>query len=597
MNNHFKQLHCLIIDNVDNEFCQSNSYDQLPDNGNLGHNPKNNLCNVALQDQLIQHNPFFKDEIGKKNDGVCGLIARAFQLNNNSRCKTSFDEAQFHMDVCQFLIHLSITKQYRFLRILNSSHIINFTNTRIPRSLDDVRAYYLSNKHSIIENIPIPEVFEYDNHACVSIKSIVTHMLALQQSVSLLKSSSHSTISVNNTSLLNVPKTKEILQEVNDTYRLECDPYVLFIVIWSDDFEVNITRKNKSSTWLKTITFVSNDKTKETAGSTQAICLGSKKLNHDKVNQKFNNELEAMALPTLFYVKQFQQSLPIVVRVLVMSADRPERNSLNDLLSHNGNSSKRWMYSSMIDPYKLASCPGCYHKRLLRLYTMNDSFQESTNTCRKCCDFDYENSSYNMNTFPIPYNHPYTKTNLSFFDDKTFEEPYTNFLDIKTRQKINSIRLNYDFLNKGFKYAMYHNIKESWTKSETVVFLKLMCIKESFIHKSIDTLHRNTKIYDNIVDAVNMTPAPPMWSSIITLDQFIDTPMHQLFEGIVKSGIELIMQFFKHHRKWTKFAAETNCLLENVKSLRLGFCKCETFTNDEDYKTGGWLAESYLGFS
>ena len=29
----------------------------------------------------------------------------------------------------------------------------------------------------------------------------------------------------------------------------------------------------------------------------------------------------------------------------------------------------------------------------------------------------------------------------------------------------------------------------------------------------------------------------------------------------------------------------------------MGFCKCKTFTNDTDFKTGGWLAEFYLGLS
>ena len=57
-------------------------------------------------------------------------------------------------------------------------------------------------------------------------------------------------------------------------------------------------------------------------------------MNHDKVNRKFNNELEELAQPTFLYVKQFQQTLPIVVRVLVMSTDRPERKALNNLLSH-----------------------------------------------------------------------------------------------------------------------------------------------------------------------------------------------------------------------------------------------------------------------
>ena len=31
--------------------------------------------------------------------------------------------------------------------------------------------------------------------------------------------------------------------------------------------------------------------------------------------------------------------------------------------------------------------------------------------------------------------------------------------------------------------------------------------------------------------------------------------------------------------------------------MRLEYCKCEMFTNEDDYKPGGWLAETYLGFS
>ena len=51
-------------------------------------------------------------------------------------------------------------------------------------------------------------------------------------------------------------KTKDILMQTYKKYHNYVDPYVLFLVIWSDDFEVNQTRKNKSSTWTKTVTFV-----------------------------------------------------------------------------------------------------------------------------------------------------------------------------------------------------------------------------------------------------------------------------------------------------------------------------------------------------
>ena len=154
MNNHFKMLHCQTIEDVDSDYSQ---LDML-DNGLPVLN--SNVSNVCSQGQSMQNNRFFLDEMQNKNNGVRGLIARAFQLINKSPRKASFEEAQFHIDICQFLMYLSVTKQYRFLRILNTSQTVNFSNTRNPRCLDDVRAYYTTNKYSIIENIPIPDFLQ-----------------------------------------------------------------------------------------------------------------------------------------------------------------------------------------------------------------------------------------------------------------------------------------------------------------------------------------------------------------------------------------------------------------------------------------------------
>ncbi len=90
---------------------------------------------------------------------------------------------------------------------------------------------------------------------------------------------------------------------------------------------------------------------------------------------------------------------------------------------------------------------------------------------------------------------------------------------------------------------------------------------------------------------------PPLWESSLQLDQFVDSPKHQLFEGLVKSSLEILSQFFKFHKKWSKFAKVINEMIEDVASLRLGFCKCEPLTNHDDFKGGGWLAETYLGYS
>ena len=88
-----------------------------------------------------------------------------------------------------------------------------------------------------------------------------------------------------------------------------------------------------------------------------------------------------------------------------------------------------------------------------------------------------------------------------------------------------------------------------------------------------------------------------MWTTILTLDQFIETPMHHLFEGLVKSSIEILMLYMKFHKKWSAFARLTNDILNDVSSLNLNYCSTDLFNNEEDFKTGGWLAENYVAFS
>ena len=62
-----------------------------------------------------------------------------------------------------------------------------------------------------------------------------------------------------------------------------------FFLLWSDDFEVNHTRKNKSSTWIKTVTFISPTHSETSVDHTQAICLGCKKSNQDRKSTRLNS--------------------------------------------------------------------------------------------------------------------------------------------------------------------------------------------------------------------------------------------------------------------------------------------------------------------
>ena len=54
---------------------------------------------------------------------------------------------------------------------------------------------------------------------------------------------------VHNKDLYHIKRRRGILKEVNDNNKgNDCDPYVFFLIICSDDFEVNYTPKNCNST-------------------------------------------------------------------------------------------------------------------------------------------------------------------------------------------------------------------------------------------------------------------------------------------------------------------------------------------------------------
>ena len=93
------------------------------------------------------------------------------------------------------------------------------------------------------------------------------------------------------------------------------------------------------------------------------------------------------------YSGKAKAAIPVVVRLLVIEDDRPERCTLNCILSHAGSTTPRWRYSALIDPTKLRSCGICIRKRLDKM-GMNENRENSKSyrNCQHCADWDYDHS-------------------------------------------------------------------------------------------------------------------------------------------------------------------------------------------------------------
>ena len=73
---------------------------------------------------------------------------------------------------------------------------------------------------------------------------------------------------------------------------------------------------------------------------------------------------------------------------------------------------------------------------------------------------------------------------------------------------------------------------EVWTKIETRVYLKSLGINDSFIKELIKKTKASKMLNPNDPPNIETIQYPSMWRDQFTLDQFIDTPMHLLFQGI-----------------------------------------------------------------
>jgi len=199
---------------------------------------------------------YFTRESTSKGHGIQTLVGGAFRNDQDSDVVATIDESNFQLKVVSLLNGMSETKQMDLVDIFRSltSNRSLFNTTRLPTTQCDIRKIYMTGIHSIFKNIPHPHVFTYDNHACVKLRDVIEHLVAhgldfdsLDLEVGKTKKCSlHDGIK-------HTPAAAAICERVRDLVNNDIKPLVLYVVLWSDDFEVTHIKTTKS-VWVHTVT-------------------------------------------------------------------------------------------------------------------------------------------------------------------------------------------------------------------------------------------------------------------------------------------------------------------------------------------------------
>ena len=215
----------------------------------------------------------------------------------------------------------------------------------------------MNGKLSMNKYIPNEKVNFHDDHAYVNLYDVISHIVCHRiefDSLSLDQSEGSSTVS--ELTISDSEAAKEIVTNISNNIAPDVKPLILHISLWSDDFEVTYVKSTKS-VWVHTVTVCPPKGQTSSARYTHALALGRKGNDHESILALFHSELIHLADINMMFSGKHKRPIPVIVKLLTIIADRPERSSINCILSHAGNSTTRWRYSALIDPNRLRSCP------------------------------------------------------------------------------------------------------------------------------------------------------------------------------------------------------------------------------------------------
>ena len=309
-------------------------------------------------------------------------------------------------------------------------------------------------------------MFDKDDHACVSLKDVLAHQPAHGMDFDNI---TYNRLNLNGSSISQTPAAQDIYDDVQTLPDLPSNTLILHVIFWSDDFEVTYVKKSPS-VWIHTVTISPPNAHATSSRYTHALSIGMKGMDHDGVIRHYLDELQDLKYCNYMYSGKAKAAIPVVVRLLVIEADRPERCTLNCILSHAGTTTPRWRYSALIGPTKLRSCGICLRRRLNRIVLNNNrQISESHQNCHHCADWDYDRT-----------------------DILGMEPPglYPNEADVNSPQapphcaagvrKIVPVIQTYESLRQGCAYCFHNVFKRKWNIVMAETYLRILGVKTDY---------------------------------------------------------------------------------------------------------------------
>ena len=111
-----------------------------------------------------------------KNNGIRNIVGNGFLKSDYAM--EELEESKLKIQITKFCKTLSHSQQTEFAQILNDTQKTPFHTKLLLDNINDIRNFYLSNNDSIIQNLPTLTIHMDNNHAYISLISLIDNFLA-----------------------------------------------------------------------------------------------------------------------------------------------------------------------------------------------------------------------------------------------------------------------------------------------------------------------------------------------------------------------------------------------------------------------------------
>ena len=435
---------------------------------------------------------------------------------------------------------------------------------RLPMSLTELQTRFIKGPNSIHENIPHPLVHNLADHSYVSITECLRHHLAHGISTIPIKKFEGNIVSDISQTL----KAQAILKRAlkNNTKYTE-DILPVLLLKWSDDFEPNSSKQNRSSVWISTITIITDPICNKASSlcATYPIGISNKGVKHDIVEEFFFMELSKLnaGKDNLMYSQIKRRNIRVHPEFFTVLMDQPEKRSANYIMLGNGKYTSRWGCAGDIASVLtgIPSCQKCFSNLL--------SNNISNTICKDCVSWNTDSSSGLTDFFPPP--------------------DYPKECIILPNGKLRPQKITYNKLIKAKELSHNNLVSGRWSEKSAKSFLKVQGMNNFIIDMIIEhalnerkfnyvmsTYDQQSPEYRYMFKEKQLNPSkftiiqnPAFWKSNIDLHQCIDAVMHLIFLGIVKLTITEVLSWLSSHKKKTLFGKHISKNLSVLIDMKL----------------------------